>query len=69
MIINPPISTSRPFGHVTADLLKRGGMNVELQEMDLGTMLGRRMRNTPPGEGGWIAYPIGSVGSWRSTPR
>jgi peptide/nickel transport system substrate-binding protein len=52
----------RAMGHVTADLFRKCGLAVDLQEMDLGTMLGRRMRNTPPGEGGWSAYPIGSVG-------
>jgi peptide/nickel transport system substrate-binding protein len=37
-------------------------MDAELQESDLATMLGRRMRRQPPSEGGWSAYPIGSVG-------
>jgi peptide/nickel transport system substrate-binding protein len=58
----------RAMGHVTADLFRRCGLNVDLQEMDLGTMLGRRMRNAPPGEGGWSAYPIGSVGTLALDP-
>ncbi len=52
----------RAMAHVTADLLRRCGMNVDLQETDLATMLGRRMRPAPPAEGGWNIYPIGSVG-------
>jgi peptide/nickel transport system substrate-binding protein len=52
----------RAMGLVTVDLLRRCGMNAELQESDLATMLGRRMRPQPPSEGGWSAYPIGSVG-------
>ncbi|MBX9702259.1 MAG: ABC transporter substrate-binding protein [Acetobacteraceae bacterium] len=52
----------RAMALVTTDLLRRCGMNVELQESDLASMLGRRMRPQPPTEGGWSAYPIGSVG-------
>ena len=50
------------MGLVTVDLLRRCGMNAELQEMDLATMMGRRMRPQPVSEGGWSVYPIGGVG-------
>ena len=52
----------RAMGLVTVDLLRRCGMNAELQEMDLATMMGRRMRPQPVSEGGWSVYPIGGVG-------
>ena len=41
---------------VTADLLRRLGMNVELQASDWGTVLTRRARKSPVGEGGWSIF-------------
>lgn len=42
-----------PLGRVTADVLKRAGLNVELQEMDWGTMLQRNRSKEPVDKGGW----------------
>ncbi len=36
-----------------ADLLKRCGMNVDLQTMDWGTLIQRRAKTGPSSEGGW----------------
>jgi len=41
---------------VTADLLRRIGMNVELQASDWGTVLTRRARKSPVAEGGWSIF-------------
>jgi peptide/nickel transport system substrate-binding protein len=37
------------------DQLRRAGMNVDLQEMDLGTVLRRRTNQAAPDKGGWNA--------------
>jgi peptide/nickel transport system substrate-binding protein len=41
---------------VTADLLRRLGMNVELQASDWGTVLTRRARKTSVDDGGWSIF-------------
>jgi peptide/nickel transport system substrate-binding protein len=44
---------SGPASNVTADVLKRVGMNVDYQAMDFGTVLKRRESSKPPAQGGW----------------
>jgi len=57
VIINPTdFPTIGPFGQITADLLKRLGMNVELQEMDWGSLVQRRASKEPPEKGGWNIF-------------
>jgi peptide/nickel transport system substrate-binding protein len=43
-------------GDVTADLLKRLGMNVDFNAIDWGTVGARRAVKTPPGQGGWQMF-------------
>jgi len=43
-------------GDVTADLLKRLGMNVDFAAIDWGTVGQRRAMKTPPGQGGWQMF-------------
>jgi peptide/nickel transport system substrate-binding protein len=43
-------------GDVTADLLKRLGMNVDFAAIDWGTVGARRAVKTPPGQGGWQMF-------------
>jgi peptide/nickel transport system substrate-binding protein len=43
-------------GDVTADLLKRLGMNVDFIATDWGTVGARRAVKTPPGQGGWHMF-------------
>src|SRR6266404_6329106 len=43
-------------GDVTADLLKRLGMNVDFVATDWGTVGARRAVKTPPGQGGWHMF-------------
>ncbi len=45
-----------PLGDVTADLLKRLGMNVDLQTMDWGTVGQRRISKAPVEQGGWSIF-------------
>lgn len=46
----------QPLGLITADALQRAGLNVDLQEMDWGTMLERRTNSGPVEDGGWSIY-------------
>ena len=57
VIINPTDFPSiGPFGDVTYDLLKKLGMNVELQDTDWGTVVQRRASKNPVGQGGWSIF-------------
>jgi peptide/nickel transport system substrate-binding protein len=57
VIINPTDYPSiTPHGQITADLLRRLGMNVDLQEMDWGSVLQRRLSREPVERGGWSIY-------------
>jgi peptide/nickel transport system substrate-binding protein len=57
VIINPADFPSiAPLGNVTADLLKKLGMNVELQTMDWGTLGQRRTMKAPADQGGWNIF-------------
>jgi len=57
VIINPTdFPTIGPFGYVTADLLRRCGMNVELADTDWGTVVQRRASKEPPEHGGWNIF-------------
>ena len=43
----------KPASDVTADMLKRVGVNVDYQATDYGTWVQRRTLTKPPAEGGW----------------
>jgi peptide/nickel transport system substrate-binding protein len=49
-------SVTKAFGDVTADLLKRMGMNVDFVATDWGTVGSRRAQKTAPGQGGWQVF-------------
>jgi peptide/nickel transport system substrate-binding protein len=44
---------NKPASDVTADMLKRVGVNVDYQATDFGTWVQRRTLTKPPAEGGW----------------
>ena len=50
-----------PLGEVTADLLKRMGMNVDLVATDWGSVLARRASQKPADEGGWNIFHTTAV--------
>ena len=51
-------------GDVTADLLKRLGMNVSISSpLDWGTTGQRRAQKTPPGQGGWQMFHTWHAGA------
>ena len=59
VILNPTdLPTVGPHGEITADLLRRLGMNVDLQEMDWGTVNQRRVSREPVERNGWSIFHI-----------
>jgi peptide/nickel transport system substrate-binding protein len=57
VVINPADYPSiAPHGQLTAALLRQLGITVELQEMDWGTLLQRRLSKEPVERGGWSVY-------------
>jgi peptide/nickel transport system substrate-binding protein len=52
-----------PQALVIADLLKKLGLNVDLQSMDWGTVVTRRASKEPIDKGGWNIFPTGWVGA------
>ncbi|MCW3475001.1 ABC transporter substrate-binding protein [Limobrevibacterium gyesilva] len=69
VIINPTdFPAIHPLGLVTADTLKKIGMNVDLQETDWGTVVQRRSSREAVEKGGWsIFHTFGSSAAY-STP-
>jgi peptide/nickel transport system substrate-binding protein len=55
-------------GLVTADLLKKLGLNVEVQTTDWGTVLTRRASQAPVDKGGWSIFHTSSVGPDMTDP-
>jgi peptide/nickel transport system substrate-binding protein len=55
-LVAQDIAIIKAQGDVTADLLKRLGMNVDFLAIDWGTVAARRAVKTPPGQGGWQMF-------------
>src|SRR5438132_13984589 len=55
-------------GDITADLLKRLGMNVDFAAIDWGTVGARRAVKTPPGQGGWNMFHTWHTGAGSVNP-
>jgi peptide/nickel transport system substrate-binding protein len=55
------VSANGP-GLVAADLMKKLGLNVDVVEMDFGTLVTRRASKEPVDKGGWSAFVTGWVG-------
>ena len=57
VILNPADNADiGPLGYVTADLLKRMGMTVDLRDSDWGTVVQRRASREPVEKGGWSIF-------------
>ncbi len=54
---------TKAMGEVTADLLKRIGMNVDYVATDWGTVGQRRAMKNPPGQGGWSMFHTWHAGA------
>ncbi|MEO3471129.1 ABC transporter substrate-binding protein [Roseomonas sp. CAU 1739] len=66
VVINPTdFPDIGPLGQVTADRLKRIGMNVDLAESDWGTVVQRRTNRETVDKGGWsILHTTGGATAW-----
>ncbi|MBV1800073.1 ABC transporter substrate-binding protein [Siccirubricoccus sp. G192] len=66
VVINPTdVAVIRPMGEITADVLRRLGLNVELAASDWGTVVQRRASREPPGRGGWsVFHSFGQAGNF-----
>jgi peptide/nickel transport system substrate-binding protein len=56
MLTTQEIPSISALGEVTADNLRKIGVNVEIATSDWGTMLARRAKKDPPGRGGWNLF-------------
>jgi peptide/nickel transport system substrate-binding protein len=54
---------TKAFGDISADLLKRLGMNVDFVATDWGTVGARRAIKTPPSQGGWHIFHTWHAGA------
>lgn len=59
--VDQPVAHSQAL--VVSDLLKKLGLNVDLQAMDWGTLVTRRASMEPMDKGGWNIFATGWVGA------
>ena len=68
LITTGEIPSISALGDVTADNLKKIGVNVEFAVSDWGTMVARRAKKDPPGQGGWNLFHTTVGGTGMSSP-
>lgn len=56
------IAAARALAEITADMLRTIGMTVEAPTMDWATMVQRRVKTNPIGQGGWSIFHTGWAG-------
>jgi peptide/nickel transport system substrate-binding protein len=56
------IAPWKAWGEVTADMLKRLGINVDYAPVDFGTHVSRMAQKSPPGYGGWQITAVSNFG-------
>jgi peptide/nickel transport system substrate-binding protein len=64
IVVLDAVDTPNPHAHalVTADLLKKLGLNVEIAASDWGNLVIRRASKKPIAEGGWNVFGTGWAG-------
>jgi peptide/nickel transport system substrate-binding protein len=69
VIINPTdFATIGPLGDITYDMLKKIGINVELQATDWGSVVQRRATQEPVERGGWSIFHTWFTGGFILNP-
>jgi peptide/nickel transport system substrate-binding protein len=68
LIAGSDIPAYRQMSLVTADMLKKIGINVDLQMMDWGTVAARRAKKDKPSQGGWNLFHTSANGAQLSSP-
>ncbi len=63
LLVATDVAITKAQGDVTADLLKRIGMNVQYAALDWGTVGQRRAKKEPPAEGGWNIFHTWHAGA------
>lgn len=63
LLVATDVGITKAQGDVTADLLKRIGMNVDYQALDWGTVGQRRAKKDPPSQGGWNIFHTWHAGA------
>ena len=63
LLVATDVAITKAQGDVTADLLKRIGMNVQYAALDWGTVGQRRAKKEPPSEGGWNIFHTWHAGA------
>ncbi len=63
LLVATDVNITKAQGDVTADLLKRIGMNVEYAALDWGTVGQRRAKKEKPSEGGWNIFHTWHAGA------
>jgi peptide/nickel transport system substrate-binding protein len=63
VLVATDVAITKAQGDVTADLLKRIGMNVQYAALDWGTVGQRRAKKEPPAEGGWNIFHTWHAGA------
>ena len=62
-VVAQDLPTTKAQGDITADLLKRMGMNVDFVATDWGTTGQRRAMKNPPDQGGWSMFHTWHAGA------
>ena len=62
------IASIGALGDVTANNLRKLGVNVEIADSDWGTLVSRRAKKDPPGQGGWNIFHTTSGGASVHSP-
>jgi peptide/nickel transport system substrate-binding protein len=62
-VVAQDLSPLKAMGEITADLLKRLGMNVDFVATDWGTVGQRRASKNPPDQGGWGMFHTWHAGA------
>lgn len=63
LLVATDVEITKSQGDVTADLLKRIGVNVDYQALDWGTVGQRRAKKDPPAQGGWNIFHTWHAGA------
>jgi len=63
LLVATDVAITKAQGDVTADLLKRIGMNVQYEALDWGTVGQRRAKKEAPGQGGWHIFHTWHAGA------
>ena len=56
VLVPTEVQEIRAESRAEVDQLRRAGMNIDMQEMDLGAAIRRRQNQAAPDEGGWSAF-------------